>query len=311
MPHKSREEKEHLDLIDKIRKEIDTFPRLKRGFSKERLELIDLHITLGYLYSDLPRFFDHSLQEFIIALSLTEELGEEKKIAHLNGIIASMYLARLDYAQAIPYYTRSVELLHTDTFNKEMMIAKKGLGLALVKTNQQEKGVKILSEAAEICVELGEVNNYMEIITVLSRFYQDQEDWGMMINIESKALKILLDMGADEEISNTYIDIGLANSKLQNYQEALTHFKHAVNYAIKSGSNLRIYQGIVMVAESYFHLRDIPSAKKEYIQALSMASYLEMKDEIKKTQIVLLTLGATEEELRQAMHRGKGEIEKS
>ena len=43
MPHKSKEEKERIELIEKIRKEIDSFPRLKRGFSEERIELIDLH----------------------------------------------------------------------------------------------------------------------------------------------------------------------------------------------------------------------------------------------------------------------------
>ncbi|MHA1110504.1 MAG: tetratricopeptide repeat protein [Promethearchaeota archaeon] len=311
MPHKSKEEKERIDLIDKIRKEIDSFPRLKRGYSEERVEVIDLHLTLGYLYSDLPRMQNQSLQEFLIALSLTEELGDQQKIAHINGIIASMYLAQLSYTQAIPYFKKSIELLQTDTFNKEMMISKKGLGIAYQKTGQNEESIKMLSDAAEICVELGDVDNYMEIITVLSRYYKEQQEWGTVIEIENKALKILLDMGADEEISNTYIDIGIAYSRIQQYNESLSCFKQAVNHAIKSENNLKIYQGIVMVAETYFHLRDIPSAKKEYTQALTMAAFLNLKDEIKKTQMVLLTLGSSEEELQQAVDVGKKEKEKS
>ncbi|MHA1451629.1 MAG: hypothetical protein ACTSRD_02070, partial [Promethearchaeota archaeon] len=110
---------------------------------------------------------------------------------------------------------------------------------------------------------------------------------------------------------NTYIDIGIAYSRIQQYNESLSCFKQAVNHAIKSENNLKIYQGIVMVAETYFHLRDIPSAKKEYTQALTMAAFLNLKDEIKKTQMVLLTLGSSEEELQQAVDVGKKEKEKS
>ncbi len=311
MPHKSKEEKERLQLIDKIRQEIDKFPHLKRGYSKQRVELIDLHLTLGYLYSDLPRFYSHSLQEFLYALSLMEELGDLEKIAHLNGIIASMYLASLNYSQAIPYYEKSIELLKTDTFNKEMMIAKKGLGIAYMKSGKQKESIHVLSESAEICVDLGDINNYMEIIMILNSYYQEEQDWEMVIELESKALKILLDMGADEEISNTYINLGIANSKLKNYAESLLNFKQAVNYAIKAEKNLIIYHGIVMVAETHFHLRDISSAKSEYLQALSMAAFLDLNDEIKKTKMVLLTLGVSEEEINSAVDKGKKEIKKS
>jgi len=311
MRHKSKEEKERLALIDKIRKEIDNFPRLRRGYSKEREEVIDLHLTLAYLYADIPQFHSYALQEFQIARTLTEELGDQKKLAHISGVIAYMYLAQLSYSQAIPYYKEAIELLKTDTFNKEMMIAKKGLGIAYLKSGNHEMGINILTDAAEICVELGDVNNYMEIVTEISAFYQETTDWKMVIEIESKALKILLDMGADGEISNTYIDIGIAFSKLKKHTDALLNFKQAVNYAIKSENNLSIYRGIVLVAESYFHLRDIKSAKKEYLQALSLAAFMGMEDETNKTKMVLLTLGASDLELSQAEEVGKKEIEKS
>ncbi|MBN2155668.1 MAG: hypothetical protein JW776_06475 [Candidatus Lokiarchaeota archaeon] len=305
MPQKNNEAKGRLELIEKIRKEIDSFPHLKRGYSKEREELIDLHLTLGYLYSDLPEFQGQSLQEFLIAHSLTKELGDMEKFAHINGIIASMYLAQLDYSSAISYYEESIQLLKTTKYNKEMMITKKGLGIAYLKTRNVEKGVLNLTNAAEICVDLGDIDNYMEIITILGVYYKEQQEWDTFIDIETKALKILLDMGADEEISKAYLDLGIAYSKLKRNSEALAQFKQTVNYAIKSESNLLIYQGIIMVAETYFHLRYIEEAKKEYLQALSMAYYLGMQNEVKKTKMVLLTLGATEEELHLAEKTGK------
>jgi len=311
MPQKSKEEKKRFELITKIRKEIDAFPRIKRGYSKEQEELIDLHITLGYLYSDLPRFYDQSLLEFSIALSLSEELRDRSKQAHINGIIASMHLVRLNYSQAIFYYENSIELLQTDTFNKEMMIAKKGLGIAYLRSGQSDSAITRLTEAAEICVELGDANNYMEIITILHTHFKKQGKWDMVILLEEKALKILFDMGVDEEISRSYMDLGIAYTNLKKYDYSLTNFKHAVNYAIKTENNLLIYQGILLVAETLFHLRDILGAKKEYFQALSMAVYLGWKDEIKKTKMVLLTLGASEQEITDAEDIGKKEMEKS
>ena len=129
-------------------------------------------------------------------------------------------------------------------------------------------------------------------------------DWKTIISLEKKALKILESLNNQIEISYAHIEIGLSYSQLKDYSEALVHFQRCVNAAIESGDNLLIYNGILMVAETLFHLREIDKAKEEYLKALSLITFLDEHDEISKTTLVLLTLGTTNEEIESAKNKG-------
>jgi hypothetical protein len=101
------------------------------------------------------------------------------------------------------------------------------------------------------------------------------------------------------------MELGIAYANLKEHNHSLKNFKNAVNYAIKSENNFLIYQGIVLVAETLFQLRDIGGAKQEYLQALSMAVYLNLEVEIRKTKMVLLNLGASNQEITEAEDIGR------
>ena len=145
----------------------------------------------------------------------------------------------------------------------------------------------------------------MDIIIILKNLYADRSDWKTIISLEKKALKILESMNNQIEISYAHIEIGLSYSQLKDYNEALIHFQKSVNVAIESGGNMFIYNGILMVAETLFHLREIDKAKEEYLKALSLIAYLDNQDEISKTSLVLLTLGTTKDEIEKAIKKGK------
>jgi tetratricopeptide (TPR) repeat protein len=185
------------------------------------------------------------------------------------------------------------------------MIGIKGLGLSLLGLKDEKSGIERLLESADLCVEIPDIDNYMDIIIILKNLYADRSDWKTIISLEKKALKILESMNNQIEISYAHIEIGLSYSQLKDYNEAMIHFQKGVNAAIESGGNMLIYNGILMVAETLFHLREIDKAKEEYLKALSLIAYLDNQDEISKTSFVLLTLGTTKDEIEKAIKKGK------
>ncbi|MHA1872089.1 MAG: tetratricopeptide repeat protein [Promethearchaeota archaeon] len=304
--------KERQDLINELKARIKTYPPhiiQKKGFSNEKLELIDLYMTLGYVESDVEELHDSAIEHFSKALIIAQKLNLKEKISAIEGSIAALCLAKGDYNNAAQIFEETLGLIMEQNI-KEKMVTKKGLGISLLKIGgleNEKKGLQYLMDAAEHCVDLNDVNNYMEILTILKEYYEAHKDWQTLIDLEKKALEILKFTENDYEIAMSYIELGIYYSRLKKYRDALDSFKHGVNSAIKSGDNMLIYRGIILVAETYYHLKEIDNAYNEYLQALSLISYIGDEEEIKKTSLVLRAMGADEAEINSYIEKGKQE----
>ncbi|MHA1728601.1 MAG: hypothetical protein ACTSWY_07695 [Promethearchaeota archaeon] len=315
------------ELIKKLRDQISNFPsqneETEERVDKENQEFknyqnakkADLHINLGYILADFPEKYEQAITEFLIAIKLFTEINKEQsmeQICSLMGSIASVYFTMGDFSNAVSYYKKSFEIFNSqkvELHTKEVMIGKKGLGLSLLHMGEELKGVNNLLDAAKLCVKSNDINNYMEIITILKEIYVNKRDWEMIIELETKALQILENMKDKNhhEIVISHLEIGLALTQLKRYFDSLSHFHRAVNAALESRDNNLIYRGIIMVAETYFHLRQIENSKEEYLKALSLALYIGNKTEIQKTKLVLSALGASKEEINKAIETGEEE----
>lgn len=301
---------EKKEMIKRLKKEILLYES-KNPKSKEDTEnLTEMKLTLGFLYANFPEFYDDALKIFLEIISSSQKTKIPKQqLANLYGSVASVSYAKKDYANASIYYKNTIDLL--DPINtKEIMITKKGLGLSLIGLGEFQNGIKLLLESAELAVDLSDINNYMDIIVVLKTFYAEKEDWEAVIELEKKALKILESYENHYEQFMAHIELGFAYSKLKKFEEALQDFKFAVNSAIKEGNNSLIYQGLILVAETYIHLQRVDDAKREYLQALSMATYMKNQEQIIKTKFILSKLGVSKEEIQKAEHQALEELKK-
>jgi tetratricopeptide (TPR) repeat protein len=302
-------QKETLAVIKKLKKNLSEFPPDNQISELEKEKKGEFFITLAYLLAEFPVSSSEAISVFLKALEILRLSGKNIKTASINGAIASIYYAKKDFQKAVRYYNESLKLFGeiSTSINtiKERMIGIKGLGLSLLGLKDEKSGIERLLESADLCVEIPDIDNYMDIIIILKNLYADRSDWKTIISLEKKALKILESMNNQIEISYAHIEIGLSYSQLKDYNEAMIHFQKGVNAAIESGGNMLIYNGILMVAETLFHLREIDKAKEEYLKALSLIAYLDNQDEISKTSFVLLTLGTTKDEIEKAIKKGK------
>ncbi|MBD3354094.1 MAG: hypothetical protein GF364_21610 [Candidatus Lokiarchaeota archaeon] len=296
---------EKKEAIEKLEKTIQRLVKADLNDPIKINNLIDLRISLGYLYSEFQEHYKEAIAQFLKAIELLKEDEENRKrIASLKGSMASVYFAMRDFEMAMYFYRDSLELLDEKDI-AERMISEKGLGISLMNLGFDKKGIEHLLQSLNLCVEQSDIQNYMDIISVLKRYYSDHDEWGLVIDLEEKALEILKKLNKPIEVAISHLEIGLALSKLEKYGDAMPHFKLAVNNALKKGSNKIIYQGILMVAETYIHLKKKEEAIKEYKKALSMSSYMNNHEEIQKNRIILSTLGVNKEQIENAIKKGK------
>ena len=304
---------EILKEIKKLKKILLEFPPDNQISEIEKEKKGEFLITLAYMLAEFPKSSDEAISVFLKALEIFKLLSKKVKTASINGTIASIHYGKKDFQNAARYYNESIKLFGeiSDTTNtlKERMIGIKGLGLSFLGLNDEKSGIEHLLKSADLCVEIPDIDNYMETIVILKKIFTARSDWKTIINIEKKALKILESLNNQIEISYAHIEIGLSYIRLKDYNEALIHFQRSVNAAIKSGDNRLIYHGILMVAETLFHQREIEKAKEEYLKALSLITFLDDQDEISKTTLVLLTLGTSNKEIETAKTKGKLEKE--
>ncbi|MCP4761897.1 MAG: hypothetical protein GY870_08945 [archaeon] len=300
-------DKEKKLKIKELKAKIDKFTQSIDENPIQIDNLARLHISLAYYLAEFPENYNDSINEFLKAQDLIMQLDDKLKLASLKGAIASVCYAKKDFTNSVQFYKDSLELLKNSKSTKEIMIGKKGLGLSLLGINEEEKGIKILLEAADLCVNLSDTSNYMEIISILKIYYSKEEEWEIIIELEKKALKILENLDNKTEVTYSQIEIGLCLSKLKKNSEALDYFKKSVNSALGAENNNLIYSGIILVAESHFHMKEIEKAKKEYLKALSLISYMGNKEEMNKTIMVLMTLGVDKKEIDTEIEKGKKE----
>jgi len=303
-------EDEKLRLIDELKERIKSLSSITKPNYEELNNLLSLKLNLGYLYSSFDKFLIEALKEFTDAEELMKKLNlDQVEFASLKGSIASIYFILEDYVNSEKFYLQSLDLLD-DLHPNEKIIGKKGLGLSRIQLNKTNEGIINLLEAAELCVNQNDIDNYLEIITILKIHFKRNNQWDMILELEKKVLKVLENLNNKIEMAYSYLEIGVALSKLKNYQDALNNFKLAVNIGISENDNELIYKGILMIAETFLQLKEVEKAKDEYLKAISMASFLDLQDEVHKNKIILKLLEIPSDKIDEAIIQGKIEREK-
>ena len=302
-------EKQKQKIIKDLKEKILNLSSVKDKNNKEMQIIADSNINIAYLLADDRKNYNEAIEKFLLGLNYYKETDKKSRIASIYGAVGSICYAKKDFSNSSQYYKESINVLKDSKLKNEIMIGKKGLGLSLLGLNEEERGITYLLEAADICAEEPDLDNYMEIITILKLFFKEKEDWENSIELEKKALKVLEIVKNSNEITLSLYEIGIIYSYLKQYENSIVYLKKGVNSAIKSKNNQLLYNGISLVAEILFHMKKIEESKLEYLKALSLASYLDIKNEVDKTTMLLTALGTNHDDIHKAIEKGKNEQE--
>ena len=208
-----------------------------------------------------------ALDDFGKALAIMQEIGNKKYEGWILGTMGAIYKSSGDRAKSYEYLGRALEIAR-EIGDKRIVFDH----LANIASNYQEDGqldkaAEYLNQALDSAEKLGNKISISEAHIMLGILARDLKDQDRAVGEYRKALEIGTEIGVPRLIWNS--EWGLANSyeKQGRLEEALGHYKTAVDTLDKIrgrlvtqeqkvgflGNTIDVYEGLIRVL---FKLRD-------------------------------------------------------
>ena len=252
---------------------------------------------------------------FTIALESYTKIGDELRAASINGALGSLYLSIEEFEMA-EHYTKdaySFWSVKGSSHLNEKLSCLQNFGIIYKNLNQIEKAAENVLKAMELAIKLGDEHEFAKSVQILLEYYESIERYDMLLELKGKSLEFWRFLKIPEREFKTFIDMGVICQLMDNHDDSLMYFKEGFNVAFALGDLEKMYLAQGFVGEAYFKMHDVEKAKKTYIEAYKLAVYIHAlqeasgKDQLKisemanneqSMQIVLLSLGVTQDEIK-------------
>ena len=271
---------EHLSLGQK-QGTIDSLLKVLKTL-KEDSAIVSLLYELfdEYSYVDNNKAYQCCQQ----AITLSEKLDYQDGIAGGFGNIGSIYLVQSNYAQAMVYYQKSLDIYKNIGSKNEIARTTGNIGLIYMNKGNYVEALKLFIESAKIKEELGDKRGIIYQFNNIARIYYYMNNKNQSIEYLLKALKIAKEIGDKEMEANYLHNIGIFYYSENQPDTAIYYF----NLTLKIQKQLENKRGISEVLSG---LGTIYIDTKKFPQALSyLQQSLEICKELNDKTGIIFTL---------------------
>jgi len=139
--------------------------------------------------------FPAATRLFEDSLALARELGDDYRVARVEGNLASMALYALDYDQAIERYERSTAYMRSVDEPRGLSLLLQNLGIAYSGAGKHERAVALLSESVETARRAGDPAHLGSALRTLGRLLlEDEGESAPALALLHEALSISRDL---------------------------------------------------------------------------------------------------------------------
>ena len=191
------------------------------------------NIGLVYYYQGS---YSKTLEYWLKALRINEELQNKAGTATYLGNIGSVYQNQADYPQALDYYFKALKL-------DEELGNKKGISrhlgnIGIVYLNQEDfpKAMEYYIKALKMAEELGDKNGIARHLGNIGTIYLNQADYSKALDYYFKALKTYEKIGDKNGIANWLGSIGAVYFQKKDFPKALDYYFRALKMGEEFGN---------------------------------------------------------------------------
>lgn len=239
----------------------------------------EAYTALGIVYG---RQGDHSssLENFIAANKIFEEIGNKKGIVASYNNIGLCYSSQNNYPEAMKNHQAAIKM-GEETGNKQAIAyAYNSMGVIYMIQGNLPEAMKNYQTALKIAEEIGDNQGIASSYFTIGSIYKNQGNLPEALKNYLAALKTAEVMGSKYNIALIYNAIGKVYATLDNDDEALKMYMASLKIREDIGlknttSNIYISIGII-----YNDQGNYPEALKNYFAALKIAEEFGDKREI-------------------------------
>ena len=241
---------------------------LERRASKDSLN-IDWQLEAGTFISNYLADYEKTLKYFQTALNNALNSNNEEYVATSYNNLGGIYDSQGDYARALEYYTKALDILKKIFGEEHPAVATSYNNLGFIYSSQGDyaRALEYYTKALDIRKKIfGE--EHPDVATSynnLGGIYDSQGDYARALEYYTKALDIQKKIFGEEHpaVATSYNNIGFIYDSQGDYARALEYYTKALDIQKKIFGEEH-----PAVATSYNNLGGIYDSQGDYVRAL-------------------------------------------
>ena len=184
--------------------------------------------NVGGVYFIKPATYDKALEFYLKALQLCEELDKQTELGAISVNIGSIYYERNENAKALEYFNKALKA-YGDT--EGSLNAYNALGKVYNKTGQFELALQNHNAAVMLAEKFNSKMGQVQSRMGLGNVYVKKGDFVTALSQFAKAESTALEIEANHELKDLYLEMANAFSRTANYRKA---FEYQSLYSAKT-----------------------------------------------------------------------------
>jgi signal transduction histidine kinase len=230
-----------------------------------------------FLMGDFTKSMDHYLQ----ALALREELGDSNSIARSYNNIGAVYLQMKDHEKALFYLKKAKIIFEALQDEFHLFSIMNNIGALYKENANYDTAYQYLTEAYEIAQRTRDEDNASVALTNLGETALSMGLHEQSLDYQEKALKISRKLNNKAMMATIYTNLGKTYLETKNYPMAFSAFNESLGLSkeVNSLPDLR---------ENYLYLAEYYDIQKNYKQALHFNRlFASIKDSINSQEAMI------------------------
>jgi signal transduction histidine kinase len=230
-----------------------------------------------YLMGDFTKSMDHYLQ----ALAIREELGDSNSIASSYNNIGAVYIQMKDHQKALYYLKKAKIIFEALQDEVHLFSIINNIGALYKENAKYDTAYQYLTEAYEIAQRTQDEDNASIALTNLGETSLSMGLLEQSLDYQKRALEISRKLGNKAMMATIYTNLGKTYLETRNYQQAFSAFHESLGLSeeVNSLPDLR---------ENYHYLSEYYDIQGDYEQALHYYRlYASTKDSINSQEAMI------------------------
>ncbi|KPL12068.1 MAG: hypothetical protein AMS26_18805 [Bacteroides sp. SM23_62] len=230
-----------------------------------------------YLMGDFTKSMDHYLQ----ALAIREELGDSNSIASSYNNIGAVYVQMKDHQKALYYLKKAKIIFEALQDEVHLFSIMNNIGALYKENAKYDTAYQYLTEAYEIAQRTQDEDNASIALTNLGETSLSMGLLEQSLDYQNRALEISRKLGNKAMMATIYTNLGKTYLETRNYLQAFNAFHESLGLSeeVNSLPDLR---------ENYHYLSEYYDIQGDYEQALHYYRlYASTKDSINSQEAMI------------------------
>ncbi|SNS72253.1 Signal transduction histidine kinase [Ekhidna lutea] len=228
---------------------------------------------------------DHqsSLENFLEALKIYENLEDQKNIANMLSNIGVVYYYLDDHNSSLEYHKKAYEIRMTLSDSKSLAKSLNNLGIAYVNLGDYDDALNYYQAAKEIKSELKDTTGLSNTLNNIGRVYMLKEDYEPALDYFEQSLRMDSTLGNSFGVATSLLNIGDIQLKKKRFKQAKSTLRQAIGLA-ESQSALQIqmlaYEKLSQLYKQVGNYAEALYANEKFLSLNDSINDIEIKREI-------------------------------